>query len=161
MVLVAVRTLLFCNKQIFKPLFKMKSKLSVSILSVILMATSVTYAQQSATLKCDLSVLKNGNEAEVCYFEEAPDENPETYTIEAMLEEEITWSGKEGILITKVKWYKGPKIFEGGNPTGNGVIKARPKKTTQEDKPYRYKLKFSVNGQGNYTIDPIIKVRRE
>jgi hypothetical protein len=137
----------------------MKSKLTVSVLSLFLMAASLAYAQQSATLKCDLSQLRNGNEAEVCYFEEAPDENPETYTIEAMLEEEITWSGKEGILITKVKWYKGPKIFNGKNPSGNGVIKAKPKKLTQENKPYRYKLKFSVNGQGNYKIDPIIKVR--
>ena len=139
----------------------MKSKLPLSVLSLFLMAASVAYAQQSATLKCDLSELKNGNEAKVCEFEEAPGDNPETYTIEAKLDEEITWSGKDGILITKVKWYKGPKIFNGKNPSGNGVIKAKPKKTTQEGKPYRYKLKFSVNGRGNYTIDPIIKVRRE
>jgi len=39
------------------------------------------------------------------------------------------------------------------------VIKAKPKKITEEDKPYRYKLKFNVNGEGNYKIDPLIKVR--
>jgi hypothetical protein len=137
----------------------MNLKPTLLILFGSLLGVSVSYAQQTATLKCDISKLKKGNEAEVCHFEEAPNDNPETYTIEAILEEEITWSGKDGIQITKVKWYKGTKIFNGNNPSGNGVIKAQPKKITEEDKPYRYKLKFNVNGEGNYKIDPIIKVR--
>ena len=98
----------------------------------LLFCATTLIGQQSATLYCDIEALLDGDDpAEVCEFVEAPGENPENFTIEATLEEEITWSGQDGILITKVKWYKGPKIFNGKNPSGNGVIKAKPKKPLQ------------------------------
>ena len=138
----------------------MKTFRLIIFASIVLFATSV-FSQQTATLACDIEALQNGSKpAEVCYFVENPDINPELFTIEAEVGEEILWSGEGTVLIRKVKHYGGTNVFN-KDPEGGGEIIARPNKKT-DGKPYRYKLKFRLEGSNKqYKIDPIIKVRNK
>jgi len=124
--------------------------------SIVLLATPA-FSQQTATLACDIEALQNGSKpAEVCYFVENPDIDPELFTIEAEVGEEIIWSGEDTIIIRKVQHYGGTNIFS-KDPEGDGEIKARPDKKTN-GKPYKYKLKFRLEGSNKqYKIDPIIR----
>lgn len=127
----------------------------------LLLLTAYSYAQQTATLQCNIEALEAGEEpADVCFFTEAPDESPVDFTIEAYLDEEITWSGVGEIKIHKIQWKNGTKIFNGRDPKGNanGRAKDKPKKVTPGDDPYVYTLVFKVKGD-KYEIDPIIKVK--
>lgn len=134
----------------------MKTFRLISFASIALFVTSA-FAQQTATLACDIEALRDGSKpAEVCHFVENPDSNPELFTIEAEVGEEIIWSGEDSILIRKVKHYGGTNIFD-QDPEGDGEIIARPNKKTN-GKPYRYKLKFRLEGSNKqYKIDPIIR----
>ena len=118
---------------------------------------SLTYSQKTATLVCDIEALEDGSDpATVCHFAEDPDVNPEDFTLEVMVGEEITWSGDGPLLIRKIQHYGGKKIFN-KDPEGNGKIKAKPNKKT-DGKPYRYRIHFKIDGRGkNYKIDPIIR----
>ena len=134
----------------------MKTFRLIIFASIVLFATSA-FSQQTATLACDTEALQNGSKpAEVCHFVENPDIDPELFTIEAEVGEEILWSGEDTILIRKVKHYGGTKIFD-QDPEGDGEIIARPNKKTN-GRPYKYKLKFRLEGSNKqYTIDPIIR----
>ena len=127
----------------------------------LLLLTVYSYAQQTATLQCNIEALEAGEEpADVCFFTEAPDESPKDFIIEAFLDEEITWSGVELIRIHRIKRTSGPKIFNGHDPRGNanGRAKDKTKKVTSDDDPYVYTLVFKVKGD-KYEIDPLIKVK--
>ena len=115
--------------------------------------------QQTATLACDIEALEGGaNPAEACYFTEDPEVNPELFTIEAQVGEEITWEGEDRIVIRKIQYYKGRNIFD-KDPEGNGQIKARPNQKTEGD-PYYYRIHFKIDGtEKNFIIDPIIRTR--
>lgn len=125
----------------------------------VLFFSAVAMAQQTATLICDIAALEAGsNPAEVCYFEEDPEVNPELFTIEAEVGEEITWDGGDRIVIRMIQHYGGRNIFD-RDPEGNGQIKAKPNKKTEED-PYRYRIHFKIDGtERNYMIDPIIRTK--
>jgi hypothetical protein len=125
----------------------------------LIMFGSVLTAQQTATLECDVDALLNGSDpADVCVFLENPDVNPEDFTMDVLVDEDITWSGVDPIFIRKIQHYGGTKIFK-KDPEGDGEVKAKPNKKT-DGKPYRYKIHFKINNTGkNYKIDPIIKVR--
>ena len=115
--------------------------------------------QQTATLACDIEALDSGaSPTEACYFTEDPELNPELFTIDAQVGEEITWTGMDRIVVWKIQYYKGRNIFD-RDPEGNGEIKARPNRRT-EGEPYYYRIHFKIDGtEKNYMIDPIIRTR--
>ena len=106
-------------------------KINRLFLSPLLFFCATTLmAQQTATLECDIEALLDGSDpADVCVFLENPDVNPEDFTLEVEVGEEITWSGVEPITIRKIQHYGGKKIF-GYDPEGEGEIKAKPNKKT-------------------------------
>ena len=138
----------------------MKIKNQFLLFFTLCLIVSLSYSQQTATLECDISALEDGSKAkDVCYFSEAPDIDPEQFTLEVEVNEEITWSGGESIIVKKIKHYRGTNIFS-SDPEGDGRITARPNKPT-DGKPYRYKILFNVDGiTKTFRIDPIIKVKQ-
>ena len=138
----------------------MKFKNSFLIFFTFCLTVSFSYSQKTATLECDISALENKVKAkDACHFAEDPETNPEEFTLEVSVNEEITWSGGESIIVKKIKHYKGTNVFS-SDPKGNGVVKAKPNKPT-DGQPYRYKILFNVVGMNKtFKIDPIIKVKK-
>ena len=139
----------------------MKTKQLLPFLLLLLMVGGLAHAQQTATLVCDIEALEDGSDpADVCYFAEDPEENPENFTLDVLVGEEITWSGEGPIVIRKIQHYGGKNIFK-KDPEGNGKVKAKPNKAT-DGEPYRYKIHFKIDGKGkNYKIDPIIRSKQQ
>lgn len=125
----------------------------------LVLAFNLAAGQQTATLACDIEALEGDTKpSEACYFTENPEVNPELFTIEAQVGEEITWTGEDRIVVWKIQYYKGRNIFD-RDPEGNGEIKARPNKKTEGD-PYYYRIHFKIDGtERNFMIDPIIRTR--
>lgn len=128
---------------------------------LLFFCATIMMAQQTATLVCDIEALQAGSEpSDVCYFAEDPDINPQDFTLDVYVDEEITWVGDEPIAIRKIQHYGGTKVFK-KDPEGDGEVRAKPNKKT-DGRPYRYKIHFKINNTGkNYKIDPIIKVRNK
>ncbi len=154
---------------------KTANRFLVLIAVVLLSSTSCKDSKEHiVTLNVDTSLIEKSNINDYCDFGQNKDSiSNEDYTIIVNVGDKITWQGistsseYDTVKIKKIKHVKGEgrNVFDKDSLSGNEKVIGRVLHYTKKDKPYKYKIFFTVynNGvrrNGTFHIDPKIQVNQ-